>query len=82
MKRVKAACIFQTLVFSQKEDSGFSPEQIRNLNRQEITRYKQTMDRTHTRYQIESDEEQADGSIVLRVRKQYNDKADVSEYFR
>lgn len=82
MKRVKAACIFQTLVFSQKEDSGFSPEQIRNLNRQEITRYKQTMDRTHTRYQIESEEEQADGSIVLRVRKQYNDKADVSEYFR
>lgn len=56
-------------------------EQIRNLNRQEITRYKQTMDRTHTRYQIESETEQEDGSIVLRVRKQYNDKADVSEYF-
>lgn len=81
MKRVKAACIFQTLVFSQKEDCGFSVEQIRNLNRQEITRYKQTMDRTHTRYQIESETEQEDGSIVLRVRKQYNDKADVSEYF-
>ena len=40
------------------------------------------MDRTHTRYQIVSEEPQEDGSIIVRVRKQYNDKADVSEYFR
>ena len=39
-------------------------------------------DRTHTRYQIVSQEEQEDGSILLRVRKQYNEKADVSEYFQ
>ena len=82
MKRVKAACIFQTLVFSQKEDCGLSREQILNLNRQEVSRYKQTMDRTRTRYQIESETEGQDGSITLKVRKQYNDKADVSEYFR
>lgn len=82
MKRVKAACIFQTLVFSQKEDCGFSVEQIRSLNRQEVSRYRQTLERTHTRYQIESETEEADGSITVRVRKQYNDKADVSEYFR
>ena len=25
--------------------------------------------------------EQADDSVLVRVRKQYNDKADVSEYF-
>lgn len=82
MKRVKAACIFQTLVFSQKEDCGLSREQILNLNRQEVSRYKQTMDRTRTRYQIDSETEAEDGSITLHVRKQYNDKADVSEYFR
>ena len=31
----------------------------------------------------ESDDEteEADGSILVHVRKQYNDKADVSEYF-
>ena len=40
------------------------------------------MDRTHTRYQIVSADEQEDGSIIVRVRKQYNDKADVSEYFQ
>ena len=33
-------------------------------------------------YQIVSEEEQEDGSIVVRVRKQYNEKADVSEYFQ
>ena len=81
MKRVKAACILQTLIFQQKEDCGFSLEQIRNINRQELSRYKQSLERTRTRYQIDSEEELENGSILIRVRKQYNDKADVSEYF-
>ena len=81
MKRVKAACILQTLVFSQKEDCGLSHEAILNLNRTEVNRYKQTLERTRTRHQIVSQEEQPDGSILVRVRKQYNDKADVAEYF-
>ena len=81
MKRVKAACILQTLVFMQKEDCGLSKTSILETNRREVEHYKQTMDRTHTRYQIVSQEEQEDGSIIVRVRKQYNDKADVAEYF-
>ena len=82
MKRVKAACILQTLVFLQKEYCGFSREQILSMNRQEVSRYKNSLERTHTRYQIVSEEEQEDGSILVRVRKQYNDKADVAEYFQ
>lgn len=82
MKRVKAACILQTLLFMQKEDGFMSKDQIQSMNRQEVKRYKDAMDRTHTRYQIVSEEEQEDGSIIVRVRKQYNDKADVSEYFQ
>lgn len=81
MKRVKAACIQQTLVFMQKEDCGLSKSAILEMNRREFAHYKQTMDRTRTRYQIVSEEEQENGSIIVRVRKQYNDKADVSEYF-
>ena len=81
MKRVKAACILQTLIFQQKEDCGLSPVGILNQNRAELARYKQSMDRTHTRYQIISEEELENGSILVHVRKQYNDKADVSEYF-
>ena len=82
MKRVKAGCILQTLVFSQKDGNSLSKAAILDANRREIERYFRGMDRTHTRYQIVSQEEQEDGSIVLRIRKQYNDKADVSEYFQ
>ncbi|MBR3818593.1 MAG: hypothetical protein IKJ41_05520 [Clostridia bacterium] len=32
-------------------------------------------------YKIVDTVEQEDGSVVVRVRKQYNDKSDVSEYF-
>ena len=82
MKCVKAACILQTLVFMQKEDCGLSKNSILEANRREFEHYKQTMDRTHTRYQIVSEEPQEDGSIIVRVRKQCYDKADVSEYFQ
>lgn len=81
MKRVKAACILQTLIFQQKEDCGLSRDAVLSVNRSEVNRYKQSLERTRTRYQIVSEEEQEDGSILVRVRKQYNDKADVSEYF-
>ena len=82
MKRVKAACILQTLVFSQKEDCCLSKHSILEANRREIGNYKKALERSHTRYQIVCMEEQDDGSMILRVRKQYNDKADVSEYFQ
>ena len=81
MKRVKAACILQTLVFAQKEDCGLTREQQLCLNRDEVSRYKATMDRSRTRYQITEETEQSDGSVIVHVRKQYSDRADVSEYF-
>ena len=75
MKRVKAACILQTQVFQQKEDSGLSRDAIAAMNREEVQRYKHILERT--RYQITGEEEQEDGSILVRVRKQYNDRTDV-----
>jgi len=81
VKRVKAACILQTLVFAQKEEMGFSKESALKINHEEIERYKKNLERARTRYQIIDETEQEDGSIVVHVRKQYNDKADVSEYF-
>ena len=80
MKRVKAACILQTLVFAQKDDCGLTHEQQLKVNHDEVSRYKAMMDRSRTRYQITEETEQSDGSVLVRVRKQYNDKADVSEY--
>lgn len=81
MKRIKAACILQTLAFSQKEENGFSPEQALSINREEFEHYKSTLERTRTRHQITDVQELEDGSILVRVRKQYNAKADVEEYF-
>ncbi len=81
MKRVKAACILQTLVFMQKPEMGYSKERAAQINREEIEHYKKTLERSRTKYIIVDEAEQADGSIVIHVKKQYNDKADVSEYF-
>ena len=81
MKRVKAACILQTLVFAQKPEMGYSKDRALRINKEEIEHYKATLERAKTRYQIMDTVEQEDGSIVVHVRKQYNDKSDVSEYF-
>ncbi len=81
MKRVKAACILQTLVFSQKPELGLSLESARKVNHDEVEHYKEMLDKAKTRYIIVDQTEQEDGSIVVHVKKQYNDKADVSEYF-
>lgn len=81
MKRVKAGCILQTLVFMQKEDCGFSKEAQLRYNRDEVEKYKADLERNRTRYQILEVAEQPDASVIVRVRKQLNDKTDVSEYF-
>ena len=81
MKRVKAACILQTLVFAQKSEMGYSKERCLQLNKEEIEHYKATLERSKTRFQIVDTAEQEDGSVIIYVRKLYNDKTDVSEYF-
>ena len=81
MKRVKAGCIFQTLIFMQKEGCCLTKESQIAFNREEVERYQQDLDRRNIRYQIDSIEEQADASIVVRIRKQLSDKIDVSQYF-
>ena len=77
MKHVKAACILQTLVFAQNDDCGLT----RELNHDDVIRYKATMGRSRTRYQITEETEQTGGSVLVSVHKQYKDKAHVSEYF-
>lgn len=81
MKRIQAACILQTLLFSQKEENGFTREQALELNRKEFEQYRNTLERTRTRHQITDVQETEDGSVLVRVRKQYSDKAAVEEYF-
>ena len=81
VKRVQAACILQTLVFQQKDDSYLSKEKKIALNQEEVEKYKASLQKHRTRFQIVEENEQDDGSILIRVRKQYNEKTDVAEYF-
>lgn len=70
MKRVKAACICQTLHFLLKED--VSHDYAANLVKQEVEQYKKGLDRNHTKYKILEEKEEPDGSIIVKVIKQYN----------
>lgn len=81
MKRVKAACVLQTLVFMQKPEMEYSKEQALVINREELEQYKQSLEKARTRYQIIDETEQEDGSVVIHVKKHYNAKIDVAEYF-
>ncbi len=81
MKRIRSACILQTLVFSQKPEMGYTKEQALGLNRREFEAYKESLVRTKTRHIIVDSAETEEGSIVIHVKKQYSDNTDVSEYF-
>lgn len=81
MKRVKAACIYQTLIFAQRPELMLSSEQSLKINREEFEQYVASLERTNTRYRIVEKTELEDGSVEVRIRKQYNDKVDVTEYF-
>lgn len=81
MKRIQSACIMQTLRFQQKEDSGLTLETLVKMNREEVTRYKAQLDKNKTRYIIDEEKEEADGAIIVRIRKEYNSSAAIGEYF-
>ncbi len=81
MKRVKAACIQQTLVFMQNENCEWSKEVQLEYNRAELGRYKKDLESKHTQYQIIKEEEQLDGAIVIEILKQYG-TSPVGEYIK
>lgn len=70
MKRVKAACICQTLHFMLKEDVGH--DYAVQLVKQEVEQYKKKLERNHTQYKIIEETEESDGSILIKIKKQYN----------
>ena len=70
MKRVKAACICQTLHFMLKEDIGH--DYAVSLVKQGVEQYKKGLDRNHTKYKILEETDQPDGSVMVKIIKQYN----------
>ena len=70
MKRIKAACLEQTIHFQLKE--GISSELARQQIRQEYESYKAQMDRHRTQYKIVEEAEQPDGSLIIKIKRQNN----------
>ena len=70
MKRIKAACLEQTIHFQLKD--GISAELAKQQVRQEYESYKGQMDRHKTQYKIIEEAEQPDGSLIVKIKKQNN----------
>ena len=70
MKRIKAACLQQILHFSPKE--GTSPQYAAQAVQEEVDQYKARLDKVRTQYRILREEVQADGTMILEIKKQYN----------
>ena len=70
MKRVKAACITQTLHFLLKEDVGH--DYAVQLVKAEVEKYKNQLQKSGTKYKILSETTQENGSIIIEIKKQYN----------
>ena len=70
MKRVKAACICPTLHFMLKDDLGH--DYAVKLVKEEVEKYKASLDKNRTKYKIVSEETQSDGSVMIKIIKQYN----------
>ena len=70
MRRVKYACLEQTLHFSLRD--ALTPEETNRLVRVEYDQYKADLERKRIPYKIVSETVQLDGSIIVKVKKQYN----------
>ena len=73
MKRIKAACLTQTIHFQLRDnlphDAAVQAVQL------EYEQYKRTMDRNGTRYRLLRAEPQADGSLIIEIKRQYNNQS-------
>ena len=77
MKRIQAACICQTLPFILKED--IAHEMAVRQVQEEVAHYKRTLERNRTQYKIIEETTQPDGSIIIKIIKQYN-QSPVGDY--
>lgn len=63
MRRITSACLLQTMRFDTTNDAD--PEK-------ELAIYCGKLDRKKTNYVIEETKKEPDGSLIVKIRKQYN----------
>lgn len=67
MKRIQSACLEQTILFTANDAPA--PAQVA---RQEVEYYKASLTRRQTAYRIEEELPRPDGSILVKLKRQYN----------
>ncbi len=77
MKRIQSACLNQTIHFQMKEEMEHELAVLEV--RAEYEQYRKTLDKKRVKYQIVEELPQPDGSLVIRIKKQYNNY-DVGNY--
>jgi len=70
MKRIKSACICQTIHFMLKDDisTDFNKRQVLA----EVENYKNSLEKNKTQHKIVEETVQDDGSVIIKIIKQYN----------
>ena len=63
MKRIISACLEQTIRFDTYNDAN---------PKDDLKRFLELMDRKNTKYQIVDQMENSDGSVIIKIKKQYN----------
>lgn len=79
MKRIKAACIIQTLCFSSHD--GETTEYAKKEIAREYEKYKAQLEKSGTKYKIMSEKTNEDGSIIIEIKKQYNNSS-IGDYLQ
>ena len=80
MKRIKAACLLQTVCFQPKDDS--LPASVNQLQTyQEYENYKEMMQRHGIRFKILEESPQSNGALIVKLKKQ-NNQQPVGDYFQ
>ena len=70
MKRIQSACLEQTICFTAK-DAPAAAEAAR-LTDAEYRHYLAQLDRSHTAYKVLEEQPREDGSLQIRIKRQYN----------
>lgn len=70
MKRIKSACICQTIHFMLKD--GISNDFNKRQVLAEVENYKNSLEKNKTQHKIVEETLQDDGSVIIRIIKQYN----------
>lgn len=73
MRRVQAACLYQTIHFELKE--GVSAQEAQQTLQNEIEHYKAQLVRRRVAHRLCGQQTLPDGSVLLWIKRQYNHHA-------